>query len=145
MGTVKRRALDHNGKAAGTYHDNPFLNTMVYKVELNEGQLREYSANVIAENMLSQVDSDGFSLTLMDAIIDYRCTNTAIDKKDGYVYTKSGQKRKQKTTAGWELLVKWKDESETWIRLVDMKESHPIEVAEFAVAQGIEDEPAFAW
>ena len=67
---------------------------------------------MIAENMLSQVDSDGFSLTLMDAIIDYRCTNTAIDKKDGYVYTKSGQKRKQKTTAGWELLVKWKDESE---------------------------------
>ena len=46
---------------------------------------------------------------------------------------------------GWELLVKWKDESESWIKLSDLKESHLIEVAEFAKAQGIDDEPAFAW
>mgnify|MGYP000261467214 CR=1 FL=1 len=59
--------------------------------------------------------------------------------------TKRGQKRLRKTTVGWQLLVKWKDQSESWIPLKDMKESHPVEVAEFATARGIENEPAFAW
>ena len=46
---------------------------------------------------------------------------------------------------GWKLLVHWKDGSETWVPLKDMKESHPIEVAEFAKARGVADEPAFAY
>ena len=29
--------------------------------------------------------------------------------------------------------------------LTDMKESYPIEVAEYAEAMGISDEPAFSW
>jgi hypothetical protein len=51
----------------------------------------------------------------------------------------------RKTSVGCKLLVKWADASETWIPLKDMKESHPIEMAEFAKAQSIADEPAFAW
>ena len=46
---------------------------------------------------------------------------------------------------GWKLLVKWSDGSETWVPLKDMKESHPLEVADFAKARGIADEPAFSW
>jgi len=41
--------------------------------------------------------------------------------------------------------VKWKDDSETWIKLKDIKESNPIEVAEYAKARNISNEPAFAW
>ena len=37
------------------------------------------------------------------------------------------------------------DGSESWIHLKDMKESHPVEVAEFARARGITDELAFEW
>jgi hypothetical protein len=43
------------------------------------------------------------------------------------------------------VLVKWVDTSESRIPLKDMKESHPVETAEFAKARGIADEPAFAW
>ena len=32
-----------------------------------------------------------------------------------------------------------------WISLKDLKESNPVDVAEFAVARGIDDEPAFKW
>ena len=46
---------------------------------------------------------------------------------------------------GWKLLVKWKDGSESWIKLSDLKESHPVEVAEFAKACGISDQSAFVW
>eukprot|EP00957_Ditylum_brightwellii_P015527 1170446-Ditylum_brightwellii.AAC.1 len=51
----------------------------------------------------------------------------------------------RKTTVGWSLLVKWKNNSESWIPLKDMKESHPVETAEYVKAQGIADEPAFCW
>jgi hypothetical protein len=51
----------------------------------------------------------------------------------------------RETTVGWSLLVKWADGTESWIPLKDLKESHPIETAEFAKAQSIADEPAFAW
>ena len=68
-----------------------------------------------------------------------------ISKDDGFVITNRGLKRRRVTTSGWKLLVQWKDQSESWIPLKHMKESHPVEVAEFAKARGIDDEPAFAW
>ena len=103
-------------------------------------------ANVIAENMLTQVDSDRFALTMMDGIIDYERDNAiVIQKSDAYVVTQHGRKRHRRTTVGWKLLVKWSDGSETWVPLKDMKESHPVEVADFAKARGIADEPAFSW
>ena len=49
------------------------------------------------------------------------------------------------TTQGWELLVQWKDGSVSWEKLKDLKESNPVEVAEYAVANRIVEEPAFAW
>ena len=39
----------------------------------------------------------------------------------------------------------WKDKSETWVPLNVLKEAHPVEVADFARAKGIDSEPAFAW
>ena len=93
MGKVARRSLDADGRTTGTYHDNPFLNTITYNVEFPDGQVREYGANIIAENMLTQVDSDGYSLPLMDSIIDHqRDPSQAIPIEDKYIMTKSGQK-----------------------------------------------------
>ena len=43
---------------AGTYLDNAFLNTITYDVEFPVGLVKEYGANIIAENMLTQVDLD---------------------------------------------------------------------------------------
>ena len=72
--------------------------------------MKDYAANVIAENMLTQVDSDRFTLTMMDGIIDYEKDNAvAIPKSDAYVVTRHGRKRHRRTTVGWKLLVKWSD------------------------------------
>ena len=77
----------------------------------------------------------------MGGIIDYRKDEgTAIPKSDKWIVTKRGGRRLRKSTAGWSLLVQWKDGSESWIPLRTMKESHPVETAEFAVARGIEEE-----
>jgi hypothetical protein len=145
-GKVTKRAIGPDGITAGTYDENPYLNSMIYEVEFPDGQIKEYAANVIAENMLTQVDADGFSLTMLEAIIDYRKDEAvAVQKADMHVQTRRGQKKQRKTTVGWSLLVKWTDSSEAWIPLKDLKESHPCETAEFAKARGIADEPAFAW
>ena len=43
------------------------------------------------------------------------------------------------------LLIAMKDGSEQWFPLKDLKESNPIDVAEYANPRGIDDEPAFKW
>ena len=50
-----------------------------------------------------------------------------------------------KTTAGWDLLVQWKDNTESWTKLSVMKESNPVEMVEFAMTRGISDVPSFCW
>lgn len=146
VGRVKRRAIGPDGTVAGTYDDNPILNSVVYEVEFPDGQVKEYAANVIAENILSQVDEEGFSITMLEGIIDYKRDEAkAVPKSEGYVTMRNKTRRRRKTTVGWQLLVSWKDGTESWISLKDLKESHPIEVAEFAKARGIDDEPAFAY
>ena len=54
-----------------TYHDNPFLNTITYDIEFSDGQVKEYGANIISKNMFIQVNLDGYSLSLIDSIIDH--------------------------------------------------------------------------
>ena len=41
--------------------------------------------------------------------------------------------------------IEWKDGSTSWEPLKDLKESSPIEVSEYAVANKIDHEPAFVW
>ena len=145
-GKVVRRTMGPHGKVSGTYDDNPVLNTVLYDVEFPDGQVREYAANDIAENMLTQVDSEGFTLTMMKGIVDYKMDPAvAVPRDEKYLITKSGRQQLRKTSSGWKLLVAWADDSETWVPLKDLKESHPVEVAEFAKARGIADEAAFIW
>ena len=48
-------------------------------------------------------------------------------------------------TQGWELEVEWQDGMTTWVPLKDLKESNPLPLAEYADANKISEEPAFAW
>jgi hypothetical protein len=49
------------------------------------------------------------------------------------------------TTLGWELCVSWADGTSSWLPLADVKESNPIEAAEYAVSRSLDKEPAFRW
>ena len=39
----------------------------------------------------------------------------------------------------------WLDDTTTWMDLKDVKEASPIELAKYAVANKINDKPAFVW
>jgi hypothetical protein len=43
------------------------------------------------------------------------------------------------------LCVEWKDGTKSWDLLADLKESNPVEVAEYAVGKNLEDAPDFVW
>eukprot|EP00957_Ditylum_brightwellii_P066875 5075546-Ditylum_brightwellii.AAC.1 len=58
VGKVTQHAIGPNGTITGTYDDNPMMNTIIYNVEFPDKQVHEYAANIITENMLTQVNSD---------------------------------------------------------------------------------------
>ena len=49
---VLRRSVDKQGKVIGSSDENPILNTLIYDVEFPKGNIKKYSANVIAEMFL---------------------------------------------------------------------------------------------
>lgn len=144
-GKVIKRVTAPDGSQVGVYDNNPALNTIMYEVEFDDGMVQEFGATSIAENILDKVDEDGFSSPMFQAIVDWKKdSKIAIPKSQAYVQSAAG-KRLRKTTKGWKLKVKWNDGTASWIDLKYMKESNPVDVAEFAVAHNIENEPAFKW
>ena len=75
------RSLDPSGRYVGTYHKNPIINTLVYDVKFPEEEMKEYSANIISENLLAKVNNKGFMLTVFGIILDYFKDDIAIEKK----------------------------------------------------------------
>jgi hypothetical protein len=100
---------------------------------------------MIAESLYSQVDADGREFMLMKKIVDHRSDRLAVPVNDAYYVDPNGQKSRRVTTKGCKLLVKWRDGTTDWLPLKDLKESYPVQVAEYAVSNKIAEQPAFAW
>ena len=100
LGKVLRRAMGPDGRTAGTHDDDPLRNSMICEVEFPDGQVKEHAANIIAENMLSQVDAEGFSKLLFDNTVDCEKSDAAVDKADRHLHTKMGKRRLKQTTVG---------------------------------------------
>ena len=121
------------------------LDSREYEIEFPDGSMDYVTANTIAENLFTQIDDEGRFLLMMDEIQDHKKDGSAVGIDDAFVTNSQGLQRRRITTKGWKLLVSWKDGSTSWVPLKDLKESNPVEVAEYAVANKIAEEPAFAW
>jgi hypothetical protein len=140
-GTVKETSLGEGRIRTHSW----ILQYSIYEVEFDSGETEAYNTNIIAESIYSQVDDDGYTTFALKEIIDHRTDGSALTLDDAYTVTKTGAKRLQQTTKGWQLCVRWNDESTSWVALKDLKDSNPIKVAEYAVNMKIASEPAFAW
>ncbi|KAI2498321.1 Reverse transcriptase (RNA-dependent DNA polymerase) [Fragilaria crotonensis] len=145
MARVVKRARDNNGNPIGKRHPNPLLDTREYECELEDGSLMRYHANVIAENIFAQCDDEGRRHAVLAEIVDHKADKRALRTDNGYVTTKRGRRVPKKTTKGWKILCQWKDGSTDWVDMRYVKDSNPIELAEYAVANRIQEEPAFKW
>mmetsp|Transcript_15996 Transcript_15996/g.23839 ORF Transcript_15996/g.23839 Transcript_15996/m.23839 type:complete len:1130 (+) Transcript_15996:7540-10929(+) len=145
LGKVLKRRKGNDGETIGSYHANPLLNTHEYEVEFSDGSYNELTANQIAEAMFSQIDDEGHHHQLLSEISDHKSDGNAIAISDGFIKSRSGNDVPKKTTAGWKMQVEWKDGSTSWVPLKDLKVSNPLELAEYAINNKIDREPAFHW
>ena len=93
MAEVIPRSIDANGNIIGDLTNTPSLNKLVYDVEFPDGAVKQYAANVIAENLPTQVDSRRSHSHSLDKIILHQRMNNALSHKDAYVTTKRGVRR----------------------------------------------------
>ena len=120
-GRVTKRACDSNGNPLGTANNNPIIDNRQYIVEFSDGDEANLAANVIATNMYSQCDPDGNQYVLLDSIIDFRRSTTAlccVDQKT----TQKWRTYYQRSTAVWQLCCQWKDSSTPWTKISNIKE-----------------------
>ena len=66
------RKRDESGNPIGMVNTNPILDTRLYDVQFLDGRVETYAANIIAENIYSQLDDEGNRFLLLEEIMDHR-------------------------------------------------------------------------
>ena len=64
-GRVVKRSRGLDSEPIGRAHANPQFDTREYEIEFTDGTHEKYQANVIAENMFAQIDSEGNQFLLL--------------------------------------------------------------------------------
>ena len=118
---VIRRSGDSDGKVLGDYNNIPMLNTILYGFQFPDGAIDPYSENLIVENILTQLDVDGYHNQLLEGILDHSKDKRSVEKKYQWIFTKCGRRSMRQTNAGWKFRVKLKDGTVTWTYLKNIK------------------------
>ena len=87
----------HQGLVIGNLNANPLLNTLMYDVELPDGNIKKYVANIIAENVLVNCVSEGHYSNFMSCIVGHKCDGSAVKSEDSHIKTKNGQMKQRQT------------------------------------------------
>ncbi len=95
--------------------------------------------------MLAQSDPEGQRHMIFKEIVDHQVGDTAIKKVEGITIGFNGNVHSKKTTRGWDICVEWRDGLTSWLPLKDIKDANPLELAQYAIANGITEKPAFKW
>ena len=140
-GTVIKRAKGEDGSPLGKRHNNPLFDTRRYQIQLADGSFQELSANLIAQNLYTQVNEHGHRQQHFKEIDGHRFNgDTSVA-----LYTGGSNTHRPKTTKGWEIRVRWRDGSHSWLPMNEVRQCNPIELAEYAVLAKLNDYDAFAW
>ena len=89
----------------------------MYDIEFPNGDVRKYAANIIAVNLLAQVDPECFHTNVLEAILDHKRDGTAVPMSSKYLKTKQGRQTQRQTTVGWALQIKWTNGSKQSVKL----------------------------
>ncbi len=113
-------------------------------MQFPDGHVEEYAANALVENIYSQVDAEGLRHLLLDEIINHHKDENAIHMEDKWIQGHANRSCRP-TTKGWQLQVRWKNGTTSWEPLHNLKSANLIELAEYAIRNQLDAEPAFAW
>lgn len=110
MGRFFVRTLSDQLQLMGIYDEQFSFNSVIYNIEFPEGQVKDNSDNILADNMLSQLNTDVHNILLMNNIIDYRNNEaTETPMKDKYLVTNTVQRRLRKINQVCGMLVSCKE------------------------------------
>ena len=98
---------------------------------------------MIDENILSQVDPDGYHHQVLKDISDHSADGSVLKKIYGFIRSCGNNLHAKNTTRGWKIETEWKYGTLSCIPLRYLKVSIPVEIAEYAVGNNIEDETEF--
>ena len=73
--------------------------------EYPDGIMEQLAANIIAENMMSQVDSEGHHYQVLTEVTYHKKYDSAIYKVGGFIKSSSGNLHRNRATRWWKLLV----------------------------------------
>ncbi len=122
-GTVVSHKCNAEGNIIGCAHDNPILDSWINDVEFVDGKVTTLSANGITKAMYAQCDPDGNKYILL-----VKCTDDTLTL-DKQKISVNGTTPQQKSTKGWFICYS----SISWEKVSNVKDSHPLQVAEFAI------------
>ena len=69
-GQVVGLCLDKDGRMIKVPHNNPYMNSVLYEVKFENGVSQAYGANIIAENMFSTANNEGYHKDALHSIVD---------------------------------------------------------------------------
>ena len=81
----------------------------VYEVKYPDRTAEQLTTKIIAENLISQVDSEGHHYQVLTEVTDQERDDCAIIKVDGFIKSSNWYLYRKRTTRGWKLLVELKD------------------------------------
>ena len=70
----------------------------VYEVDYCDGTTEKLADNIIAENMLSQVDSEGHYYQVFTEVTDHKLYDSAITKVHGFIKYINGNLHRKRMT-----------------------------------------------
>lgn len=139
---VKRRAADHKGRPLGKANANPLLDHCQCQVKHSDGQMETLMANAVTQNAMEQMDEDGNVRKFMLETEAHQSDETTILTSEGTHKTPSGNMQNEQTTGGWKSHIRWKDGSGDWVELKDLKDLHPVQLANYAIENQVHNEQA---
>ena len=89
---VERREGVRDVIPSGVENPNPITDTRLYDLEYLDCTIKTLSENVIAENLLLQVDKEGPRQFMTDAIINHFSNSKALIHDNELYSTKNGNK-----------------------------------------------------
>ena len=91
--------------------------TSVYEVEYPDGKTEQLTANIKAENIVPQVDSEGRRYQMLNEVTSHNRDGRTITKLDGFIKYSNVNLHHKMMNRGWKLLVEWKYGSVDWLLL----------------------------
>ena len=69
---------------------------------------------------------------LFRSLLGHKSDMMIVQIHDTFMKRNGSNSKRKETTRGWQLLVEWLDGTMMWEKISDKRESHPVQVSEYA-------------